>query len=95
MTSEVIDKVSIKDTYENAAGKQKTRTITVRSMVNGGSEFINIHCGRGSVNLPKDKAAKVSKALTGLSWKQKAAAKDSQISKLEKELAALKKQLKK
>lgn len=93
MTSETVDKVSIKDTYENKAGKQKTRTITIRSMVNGGSEFINIHCGRGSVNLPKDKAAKVSKALTGLSWK--AAGKDSQISKLEKELAALKKQLKK
>jgi len=94
MTSEVIDKVSIKDTYENKAGAKKTRTITVRSMVNDGSEFINIHCGRGSVNLPKDKASKVGKALTGLSWK-KTAKKDSKIADLEKQLADLKKQLKK
>ena len=69
MQSKELDKVSIKDTYETSAGDKKTRTITVRSMVNQGSMFANIHLGRGSVNIPKDKVGKVAKALKSLDWK--------------------------
>lgn len=89
MESEIISRVAIKDTYETQAGKKKTETITVRSMVNQGSMFCNIHYGQGSVNIPKDKVGKVAKALTSLEWKE--TDKDSRIKELEKQLKALKK----
>lgn len=88
MTSEVISKVSIKDSYTTQAGKKKTRVIAVRSMTNQGSMFANIHLGRGSVNIPQDKVGKVCKALKELKWKN---SDTDTIAELKKKIAKLEK----
>lgn len=94
MTSETIDTISVKEKYEATNGKQKTRTTTIKAMNNSGSKFINIHSGRGSVCVSKAMINKVAKAMTSVKWKKTNKTKDKKINKLEKELKALKKQLK-
>jgi len=67
MESKVLDtkEVSEKYTYN---GNTKTRTHTIRSMVNGGSEFINYRCGRNSVNISRDIFPKVFEQMQKLQW---------------------------
>lgn len=53
MESEVIDKKEISEEYTTANGK-RTRTHTIRTMVNNGSKFVNYRCGKQSVNISKN-----------------------------------------
>jgi len=87
--TQVIDKVSIKDTYETKQGSKKTRTLTIRSMTNEGSLFANLHLGRGSVNLPKVLVPKACKALLALSWETSDS--DDTIKALKAKIAELEK----
>lgn len=93
MTSTTIDTISVKEKYEASSGKQKTRTTTIKSMDNQGSQFVNIHSGRGSVCISKGMIPKVMKALKEVGWKE--SKKEDTISKLQKEIAELKKAQKK
>jgi hypothetical protein len=67
--SEILDKAQIPDEYTNKSGKTKTRYINLKAMDNNGSQFVNIHSGRGSVCINKDKVPEVIEELQGLKWK--------------------------
>jgi len=93
MTSEVLDTISVKETYETTNGQKKTRTTNIKAMVNNGSEFINIHSGRGSVCISKGMIDKVSKAMTTVKFTTQQ--KDDTIESLKKKIAELEKKNKK
>ena len=88
MKSKVLDTISVKETYEASNGSKKTRTTTLKSMDNSGSEFVNIHSGRGSVCISRAMLPKVIKGLQALGWKS---AESDEIAKLKAKIAKLEK----
>ena len=68
MQSEVLDTIEVSEEYQAGNGETKTRTHTVRSMSNGGSQFINFRVGRSSMNLSRGIWKDISKAVDKLGW---------------------------
>jgi len=92
--SKTLDTVTIKETYETKAGAKKTRETYIKAMDNDGSQFVNIHSGRGSVCVSKAMIDKVASAMKALNWKG-TGNDTTTIEDLQKQLAEVQKQLKK
>lgn len=88
MQSKVLDTISVVEKYNTTSGVGKSRTTTIKSMTNGGSLFVNIHSGRGSVNVSEKMLPKIAKALTTIKFVDDD--KMDKISMLEKEITLLK-----
>ena len=69
--SKVLDTVRVSETFEAKNGSKKTREYIIRSMENSGSQFVNLHVGRGSANISKSMIDKVVKGLQTVSFETK------------------------
>ena len=69
MESQILDKKEVKEAYEYN-GNKKTRVHTIRSMINGTSEFINYRCGKSSVNISKNILPAITENMNNLTWEK-------------------------
>lgn len=92
LESKILDTKEIKESYQYN-GNTKTRMHTIRSMINGNSEFINYRCGRNSVNISKGILQELTEVMNKLSWKNTTTTTDKDTDKLHAENVSLQKQI--